>query len=64
MAQTYRTDGIEGRVVPLYRSPTLTDEEREAVEWSINNQIDGGHQDHPIVNAVIVTLRKLLERMQ
>jgi len=23
-------------IVPLYRSPTLTDEEREALEWAIN----------------------------
>jgi hypothetical protein len=23
-------------VVPLYRSPTLTDEERDAIEWAIN----------------------------
>jgi hypothetical protein len=28
--------GGVGRVVALYRSPTLTDEEREAVEWAIN----------------------------
>jgi hypothetical protein len=52
-------------VVPLYRQPqpTLTDAEREAVEWSINDQIAGGHQDHPTVKAVIATLRGLLERL-
>ncbi|WP_353208458.1 hypothetical protein [Sphingorhabdus sp.] len=44
--------------------PTLTDEEREAIEWSINDQIEGGHQNHPIVKEVIVTLRTLLERMK
>lgn len=53
------------QVVPLYRhpQPTITDEEREAVEWSINDQIAGGHQDHPTVKAVIATLRGLLERL-
>ena len=42
--------------------PTLTDAEREAIEWSINDQIAGGHQDHPTVKAVIAVLRALLER--
>ena len=64
MAQTYRMDGIEGKVVPLYRAPTLTDAERAAVEWSITDQIEGGHQDHPTVKEVIVTLRNLLERLK
>ena len=40
-------------VVPLYRSPTLTDEEREAVEYYIGT---GGP------DAVDATLRTLLER--
>ena len=44
--------------------PTLTDSEREAVEWSITDQIEGGHQDHPTVKEVIVTLRNLLERLK
>jgi hypothetical protein len=43
---------------------TLTDAEREAVEWSITDQIEGGHQDHPTVKEVIVTLRNLLERLK
>lgn len=43
---------INGGVVPLYRSPTLTDEEREAVEWYAAYGA-GHHAD---------TLRKLLER--
>jgi hypothetical protein len=41
---------------------TLDDAEREAIEWSINDQIAGGHQDHPTVKAVIAVLRALLER--
>lgn len=40
----------------------LTDAEREAVAWSINDQIEGGHQEHPVVKEVIATLRGLLER--
>ena len=38
---------------PLYRSPTLTDAEREAIEWCANFP-DGIHAD---------TLRSLLERL-
>lgn len=49
---------------PLYARLPLTDEEREAIEWSINDQIEGGHQNHPTVKEVIVTLRTLLERMK
>ena len=40
------------RVVPLYRSPTLTDEEREAIGWVCFGK-DGKEY---------ATLRKLLER--
>jgi len=43
---------INGGVVPLYRSPTLTDEERKAVEWFAAY----GAGDHA------ATLRGLLER--
>ena len=43
---------------------SLTDAEREAIEWSINDQIAGGHQDHPTVKAVISVLRGLLERLK
>jgi hypothetical protein len=42
----------------------LTDEERGAVEWSIADQIEGGHQDHLVVKEIIATLRKLLERLK
>ncbi len=47
------------RVVPLYRSPALTDEEREAIEWFAEvrkplNSFDDGEY--------VATLRKLLER--
>ena len=42
----------------------LTEEEREAIEWSINDQVDGGHQEHPVVKNVIATLRGLLKRVQ
>lgn len=47
-----------GRVVPLYRSPTLTDAEREAVEWAENMAAWAHNSDH--VHAA--TLRGLLER--
>jgi|LakMenEpi03Aug12_release.lakeMendotaPanAssembly.Ray.scaffolds.fasta_scaffold1164751_1 hypothetical protein len=43
----------KNQIVPLYRSPTLTDEEREAIEWYANFP-DGIHA---------ATLRKLLERL-
>jgi hypothetical protein len=43
-------------------APTLTDEERKAVEWSIADQIEGGHQDHLVVKEIIATLRNLLEK--
>ena len=55
MAQTYRMDGIEGKVVPLYRAPTLTDEEREAIETAVR-----WLEPYPQVAS---TLRKLFERL-
>lgn len=54
MAQTYRTDGIEGKVVPLYRAPTLTDEERDALEFVVETGRVATHDE--------TTLRNLLER--
>jgi hypothetical protein len=48
--------------VKVTMDATLTHEEREAIEWSINDQIAGGHQDHPTVKAVIAVLRALLAR--
>ena len=41
-------------VVPLYRSPTLTDAEREAIEWA--SRVEWGSNPHA------ATLRGLLER--
>ena len=49
-------------VAPLYRAPTLTDEEREAIEWAINDQIEGGWENHETVKDVISALRGLLKR--
>ena len=52
-------DGEE--FIPLYGKPTLTDEEREAVEWfeevrkPLNSFDDGEY---------VATLRKLLERLK
>jgi hypothetical protein len=45
--------GMELPLAPLYFAPTLTDAEREAIEWYANFP-DGIHAD---------TLRKLLERL-
>jgi len=47
--------GGVGRVVPLYRSPTLTDEERGAIEWA--STVEWGSNPHA------ATLRGLLERL-
>jgi hypothetical protein len=55
MAQTYRTDGIEGKVVPLYRAPALTAEERQAIEDAVAELTPG---------PIAATLRKLLERLK
>jgi hypothetical protein len=48
--------------VTVTMDDTLDDAERKAIEWSINDQIAGGHQDHPTVKAVIAVLRALLAR--
>lgn len=60
-------DGIDGRrgvgtVVPLYRSPTLTHAEREAIEAAIDRFRDwvNGTDDEERE----VTLRGLLERLK
>lgn len=77
MAQTYRIDGIEGKVVPLYRkndhipdvgnmAPILTDEEQKAIAGVIMGR------DHLVMHTVwseewkqnCDTLRKLLERLK
>ena len=62
LADQDATLAVQGGNVIVTMDATLTAEERAAVEWSINDQIEGGHEDHPIVKEVIVTLRKLLER--
>lgn len=40
----------------------LTKHERWALGWAINDQIDGGHGEHPTVKEVIKVLRGLLAR--
>jgi len=50
-------DGMEA--VPLYRSPTLTDEEREAIEFKAAHCVTVADQMH---QRCAVTLRALLER--
>jgi hypothetical protein len=47
-------------VVPLYRSPTLTDEEREAIETAMNAY--GENNDDPECEAIEAALWGLLER--
>jgi len=51
-----RFDHLGVYVSPLYRSPTLTDEEREAIEESIQFAFPASHP-------TATTLRKLLERL-
>lgn len=48
-----------GIVVPLYRSPTLTDAEREAVEFYSRFATP---QNGPVIGRHAATLRNLLER--
>jgi hypothetical protein len=50
-------------IAPLYRAPTLTAAEREAIEWAINDQIAGGWEDHETVKDVLSVLRGLLETL-
>jgi hypothetical protein len=45
-------------VEPLYRSPTLTDEEREAIAWFANY----GYSSDGVPGRNAATLRGLLER--
>ena len=51
-----------GVVVPLYRSPTLTDAEREAVEWAAF-EFDGVRPDNGRAAQQAATLRSLLSRL-
>ena len=48
--------------VPLYRSPTLTDAEREAIEWAAR-EADQWEDDEPVPHQHAATLRGLLERL-
>jgi hypothetical protein len=50
------------REILYERTHVLTAEERVAIAWSINDQIEGGWQEHPVVKDVIADLRGLLER--
>jgi hypothetical protein len=50
-------------IVPLYRSPTLTDAEREAIERAIGRELDAEWYGGPEPERV-TTLRGLLERMK
>jgi hypothetical protein len=57
--QEAAADGASGRVVvPLYRSPTLTDEEREAIKWFATY----GYSSDGVPGRNAATLRGLLER--
>ena len=53
-------EGVTATVVPLYRSPTLTDAEREAVEhaeWALREIVDA------TCDKAAATLRGILERL-
>jgi hypothetical protein len=62
-ANEVNATGCYGRatVVPLYRSPTLTDAEREAIEKAIGRELDAEWYGGPEPGRV-VALRGLLER--
>lgn len=53
-----------GTVTPLYRAPTLTDEEREAVKLAADFLEDEFYGCSDKGAAAVVTLRKLLERLK
>lgn len=53
---------LSRREILYVRTHALTVAERAAIEWSINDQIEGGWQEHPVVKDVIADLRGLLER--
>ena len=54
--------GGVGRVVPLYRSPTLTDEEREAIKMAVMRERGEWYGTLDYIWAA--TLQLLLERTQ
>ncbi|NBW17095.1 MAG: hypothetical protein EBR82_54875 [Caulobacteraceae bacterium] len=57
---------VDAEIVPLYRSPTLTAEEREAIKQAMNGyeawMDDNSARDRPDVQRDFATLRALLER--
>jgi hypothetical protein len=55
-------DLVTASVQPLYRQPTLTDEEREAIEKAIGRELDAEWYGGPEPDRV-VALRGLLERL-
>ncbi len=61
-------EDIDGEIVPLYRKPTLTDEEREAIEWAEVAAIVDAANETDADDAVAyerraATLRALRERL-
>ena len=57
--------GPADEIIPLYRQqkPTLTDAEREAIEWAAR-EADQWEDDEPVPHQHAATLRGLLERMK
>lgn len=53
-----RAEDTDSAIVPLYRSPTLTDAERQAVEWCVEMAVLHATD----CDDEIATLRGLLER--
>jgi hypothetical protein len=54
-----RREDVTAKVVPLFVSPTLTDEEREAVEYLLLGGCEGPEDKEAAVRNVV---RRLLER--
>ncbi len=54
-----RTEDTDSAIVALYRQPTLTDAEREAVEWCVEMAMNSATD----CDNEIATLRGLLERL-
>jgi hypothetical protein len=55
--------GGVGLVVPLYRSPTLTDEEQLAIAWAAREADEWDEEDTPEVAAHAEALRGLAKRL-
>jgi hypothetical protein len=62
LADQDATLSVQGGSVTVTMDATLSNVEREAIEWAIADQIEGGHQDHLVVKEIIATLRNLLEK--